>query len=300
MDLNLLKTFDAVMKSKSVNEAAEVLNITAPAVSHTLNRLRDQYQDPLFIRKGRGITPTNFAIELHSEIQEPLSLLVNSSTSRHDFEPSQSQRTFRISSHKDIDLILVPALTHYKKENAPHVTIQADIEHLNEQDRQDDLRRRRVDVILATIPLSEHGYHNELLFEQKLVVVASKTHPRIQDTLTRDDFMQEEHVTWKTQRLNTNALDSVVMEELLPTRKVAYSTGSTLTALQLVSRTEWLAVTSEWHAKDLADKFGINVFPVPFEVKNVPVYMTWHQSQKNDTGHEWFRKAIKEALVGVV
>jgi LysR family transcriptional activator for leuABCD operon len=63
MDLNLLKTFDAVMKSKSVNAAAEALNVTPPAVSHALNRLRDQYQDALFIRQGRGITPTSFALE---------------------------------------------------------------------------------------------------------------------------------------------------------------------------------------------------------------------------------------------
>ena len=77
MDLNLLKTFDAVMKSKSVNDAATALNITAPAVSHALNKLRDQYQDPLFVRQGRGIVPTNFAIELHAEIKEPLSLLIN-------------------------------------------------------------------------------------------------------------------------------------------------------------------------------------------------------------------------------
>ncbi|MEF1304760.1 LysR family transcriptional regulator, partial [Vibrio owensii] len=69
MDLNLLKTFDAVMKSKSVNDAATALNITAPAVSHALNKLRDQYQDPLFVRQGRGIVPTNFAIELHAEIK---------------------------------------------------------------------------------------------------------------------------------------------------------------------------------------------------------------------------------------
>lgn len=159
MDLNLLKTFDAVMKSKSVNQASEVLNITPPAVSHALNRLRELYQDPQFIRQGRGIIPTNFAIELHSEIEEPLSLLLNGSKSRHDFDPKLSQRTFRISSHKDIDLMLVPSLTKYKSEHAPNTVIQADIEHLNEQDRQDDLRRRRVDVILATVPLEDRGYH---------------------------------------------------------------------------------------------------------------------------------------------
>lgn len=296
MDLNLLKTFDAVMKSKSVNDAATALNITAPAVSHALNKLRDQYQDPLFVRQGRGIVPTNFAIELHAEIKEPLSLLINGSKSRQEFTPETSQRTFRISSHKDIDLMLVPALAKYKYQHAPLVSIEADVEHLNEQDRQDDLRRRRVDVILATVPLTDHGYHNELLFEQELMVTVSQDHPRIQDALTYDDFMRESHVTWRTQRLNTNALDSLIIEDTLPPRQVAYSTGSTMTALQLVSQTDWICVTSRWFSDNLASKLGLNAFPLPFEANKVPIYMTWHQSQKNDKGHEWLRNAIKQAV----
>ncbi|KFA98107.1 LysR substrate-binding domain-containing protein [Vibrio sp. ER1A] len=296
MDLNLLKTFDAVIKSKSVNEAAEVLNITAPAVSHALNRLRDEYQDPLFIRQGRGIVPTNFAIELHNEIQEPLSLLLNGSKSRQDFDPELSQRTFRISSHKDIDLIVVPPLVRYKNVHAPNVTIQADIEHLNEQDRHDDLRRRRVDVILATVPLEDRGYHNEVLFDQELVVTVSKDHPRIQSELTMEDFLRESHITWKTQRLNTNTLDSVAIDVALPPRQVVYSTGSGATALVMAAQTDWLAVSGQWQAEHLAESLGLNVFPIPFETQKVPVYMTWHQSQKNDKGHEWFRQAIVSSL----
>lgn len=292
MDLNLLKTFDAVMKSKSVNAAAEALNVTAPAVSHALNRLRDQYQDALFIRQGRGITPTSFALELHSEIQGPLNLLINGSKSRLVFEPKNSQRTFRISSHKDIDLLMVPTLVKYKEQHAPNITIDADIEHLNEQDRQNALRNRSVDVILATVPLTDHGYINHVLFEPELVVTASKNHPRVKEILTMEDFMNESHLMWKTQRLNTNTLDSLVIENNLPERKVAYRTGLTTTALMLASETDWLCVTSRWHAIKVAESFGLNIFPVPFETNKIPVYMTWHQTQKNDTGHQWLREAI--------
>ncbi|WP_261836553.1 LysR family transcriptional regulator [Vibrio ishigakensis] len=299
MDLNLLKTFDAVMKTQSVNEAALALNITAPAVSHALNRLREQYQDPLFVRQGRGIVPTNFAVELHADIQEPLSLLIDGAESRETFDPMSSQRTFRVSSHKDIDLLLVPSLKRYKQKHAPHVSIQADIEHLNEQDRQEDLRRRRVDVILATVPLKDHGYHNQLLLEQELVVTVSKSHPRIQDVLTKEDFMRESHLLWRTQRQNTNTLDSVAVDANLPPRKIAYSTGSTVTALMLASETDWLCVTSKWHALKMADKFDLNLFALPFETQKVPVYMTWHQSQKRDQGHQWLRSAIIASLAEV-
>ncbi len=69
-----------------------------------------------------------------------------------------------------------------------------------------------------------------------------------------------------------------------------------MTALQLVSQTDWICVTSRWFSDNLASKLGLNAFPLPFEANKVPIYMTWHQSQKNDKGHEWLRNAIKQAV----
>ncbi|MCL1057508.1 LysR family transcriptional regulator [Shewanella gelidimarina] len=294
MDLNLLKTFDAVMKSQSVNVAAESLGITAPAVSQALNRLREQYSDPLFIREGRGIRPTNFAIELHAEIQEPLSLLVNGANSRHSFDALSSKRTFRVSSHKDIDLMIVPNFAKYRAEHAPNTKIIADIEHTDEQSRQEDLRMRKVDIILSTVPFEDHGYHNQILYEQELVVSLSVNHPRIQGCITEEQFFAEKHILWETQRMDSHALNSVT-EKVLPTRKVAYCTSSILTGLHLVSDTEWLCVSARWHAERVAKAGDGQVLDIPFETKRVPIYMTWHQSQRTDNGHQWFREALVHA-----
>lgn len=298
MDLNLLKTFDAVMKSESVNDAADILGITAPAVSHALNRLRDQYQDPLFIRQGRGIAPTNFAIELHVEIQEPLSLLLNGAISRQDFDPLTSQRTFRISSHKDIDLIVVPPIVDYKRKHAPNIMIKADVEHQYYHERQDDLRHRKVDLILATALLEDHGYHNQFLFEQQLVVAVSKHHPRIQDKLTLTDFFNEYHLLWSTKTLDNYVLNSLADEDI-PHRKVAYATGSLSTALVMASQTDWICVTSSWHANKMCDALDLNIFPLPFASKKVPIYMTWHHSQRHDGGNKWLREALIETTAAL-
>ncbi|CAK1887519.1 LysR family transcriptional regulator, transcriptional activator for leuABCD operon [Vibrio crassostreae] len=291
MDLNLLKTFDAVMKARSVNIAAEALGISAPAVSQSLNRLREQYNDPLFIREGRGIAPTNFAVELHAEVQEPLSLLINGAKSRQHFNALKSHRTFRISSHKDIDLLVVPRLTQYRAQFAPNTTIEADIEHINEQVRQDDLRQRKVDIILSTVPLEEHSYHNLKLFEEDLVVVLSVNHPRIQSSMNIEQFFSEHHVLWQTQRMDNHALNSVAYAPLRE-RKVAYRTGSSLTGISLTSGTDWLCVS----ARSLVDKVTgsgkYQVFELPFKAEPMPVYMTWHRSQGNDKGHQWLREAL--------
>ncbi|QQX80974.1 LysR family transcriptional regulator [Shewanella sp. KX20019] len=288
MDLNLLKTFDAVMKSQSVNIAAESLGITAPAVSQALNRLREQYNEPLFIREGRGICPTNFAIELHAEIQEPLGLLVNGAKSRYHFDALVSNRTFRISSHKDLDIMILPALTKFRAERAPNVTIIADIEHNDEASRQNDLRRRKVDIMLSTVPLEEHGYQNKKLFEQELVVAVSAKHPRIQGEISEQAFLSESHVLWQTQRMSHHTLNSV-SNKVIPERKAAYTTGSALTGLLLAAETDWLCVSSRWHAKQAS---GVQILEIPFATQPVPIYMTWHLSQAKDKGHQWLREAL--------
>lgn len=293
MDLNLLKTFDVVMKTRSVNDAAESLGITAPAVSHALNRLREQYQDPLFIRKGRGIAPTNFAIELHEEIQDPLNLLLNGAKSRQQFQPELSQRTFRLSSHKDLDLILVPPLISYRDNHAPNVKLSADLEHANESDRQADLRMRKVDLILTTTPLDEHGYHNEFLFNLPLVVVCQHNHPRIQGTISHEQFFTERHLLWATQRRNQDIIDSLAIKPQ-PSRNIVYKTDSICNAVMMAAQTDWLCVTSQWHADFLAPSQQLQVLPLPFETTPLPIYMTWHHSQQQDTGHQWLKEALLE------
>lgn len=297
MDLNLLRVFDAVMKLGSVNATADMLDITAPAVSHSLNRLREQYNDPLFIRKGRGIIPTNFAIELYADIQTPLDLLLNSAKSRQVFNPLTSTRSFRISSHKDIDLLVLPKLLKYKEKHAPNINIIADIEHLDsdEQLRHDDLILRKVDLVLATVPLNTSGYHNELILEQDLVIACNINHPRIDDHISKQQFFSEKHLLWTTRRLNNDVLHSLSLEKL-PYRDIAYRASSMASALVMAAQTEWLCLTPEWYANTLTEFTPLKILALPFEIEPLPVYMTWHQSQGTDAGLKWLRAMILEVM----
>lgn len=109
-DLNSLKVFDAVLTTGSVADAAKKLGISSPAISQALNKLREQYSDPLFIKDGRGIKATKFANELHEEIKEPLAILLNSSDLHKSFDPLTSNRVFKIATHTDFDLLFFSTL----------------------------------------------------------------------------------------------------------------------------------------------------------------------------------------------
>lgn len=97
VDLNLLRTFVTVFRSKNLSAAAESLRISQPAVSHALRRLRNHFDDQLFVRTGTGVRPTRFAIGLYAEISGPLSQLLASTEDGTRFDPQTSRRRFRIA-----------------------------------------------------------------------------------------------------------------------------------------------------------------------------------------------------------
>ncbi|HFF5730113.1 TPA: LysR family transcriptional regulator, partial [Vibrio cholerae O1] len=91
-DLNLLTVFDSVMKLGSVSKAADKLGMTSAAVSQNLSRLREQVGDPLFIRQGRGLQPTQYALNMHKHVAEGLSAIRFGLETDAGFDPATSKR----------------------------------------------------------------------------------------------------------------------------------------------------------------------------------------------------------------
>jgi DNA-binding transcriptional LysR family regulator len=90
LDLNLLVIFNELLKTKNVSRAAKNLNISQPAVSHALNRLRDYFNDDLFVRTSRGMEPTPHALNLSSPISEALVSIDRTITTQPPFTPETS------------------------------------------------------------------------------------------------------------------------------------------------------------------------------------------------------------------
>ena len=97
VDLNLMVIFDAIMQESSISVAAERLSMTQPSVSNAVSRMRHAWQDPLFVKQGRGIRPTPYAVELWKTIGEPLES-IRIATERDEFNPATLKRTFRIAT----------------------------------------------------------------------------------------------------------------------------------------------------------------------------------------------------------
>ncbi|MUK92718.1 LysR family transcriptional regulator [Aliivibrio fischeri] len=295
-DLNLFHIFHAVFSTSSVSHAADRLSMTPSAVSQALNRLRKEMDDPLFIRDGRGIKPTTKAIELHRITIAPFNVLLSSTENSHQFIKNESLRTFRISSHNDINIMFLPSLLQILKSEAPGIEITTDTSHNIEENRYNDLRHRKVDLILSTIAPSDPSFNYCLLLKEPLVLALNKFHPRLSNSVTITEFFKEEHILWLTKRHNLSTLDSLSNEDLLPMRKIAYQSNSIVASLHLAANSDWLCVSSKWHANRIKELGIINVVPIPFETKPIPLYACWHHSKNNDQGLQWIISKIKQLV----
>ncbi len=123
IDLNLLPVLEAVYDERSLTRASEILRITQPAVSNALSRLRTHFEDPLFVREGRGVKPTAMAEALMPAVRDALDRLRTGLEPRSVFEPSRSTRVFNISARDAGSFLIAPALAARLEEAAPGVRI---------------------------------------------------------------------------------------------------------------------------------------------------------------------------------
>lgn len=124
LDLNLMVIFDAIMQEQSITAASDRLAMTQPSVSNAVSRMRHAWNDPLFVKHGRGIRPTPYAIRLWDDISQPLESIRQASTQK-TFEPKQLERTFRIAATDWMaDLFWLPLKERIQTE-APLVNIHA-------------------------------------------------------------------------------------------------------------------------------------------------------------------------------
>lgn len=297
-DLNLLKVFEAIISTGSVNEAANKLNITPPAISQSLNKLRVKYSDPLFIRAGRGLKPTSFAIELYNQIKEPLAVLMNSVDIHTQFDPKTSERSFKIGTNPDVDLLLYAKLLNKIKEEAPSVKIQMVTENLGSEEKiQNILRLRKVDVILTTIPLEERSYNNKVVSEEEIVVMARKNHPYVKEgKISFNDFFYNcEHTALQLVRHATTPMNSIAKENL-PARDILYTSHSILNLVFTTAQTDLLSVATKHYYSLIKDLNLVDMLDTPFSCNKLPIFMTWHRTFDKDIGLTWLKEKIEECF----
>ena len=290
-ELNLIPIFVAVYEEMSLSKAAARLEISQPAVSKALSRLRDIYQDPLFNRSSSGVEPTSFSLDIYPAMAAALDNYKSTLISSREFQPAKSNRVFSIACLSALSYHLLPAVFAKIHQVAPNISL--DIHPLFADDYDSDLRLGKYDLVVDIEPQGRTNLKSEVIMVGSYTVCCRADHPRIQgDTLTIEQYYQEEHVAISRGYHRRHILSDLGLPEL-EKRKVVYSAPGLLEAIPVVEATDCLVLLPGMLARECKHKYGLQVFAVPFEISNTNVCSVWHPSRNHDAAHMWLRAQIR-------
>jgi len=234
IDLNLLTIFEAVYVHKGIVNAAKVLNLTPSAISQSIQKLRTIFPDPLFIRKGQGVTPTAYATHLHEYISLGLESILGALDLTGSYD---KQRTITLGTPPSLGALVIPTIYQAIKEQTPHLLLR----NIPINDGESQLSQFQTDLIIDTHLPSTRALNQHVLYSDRLVLMCRKGHPCLQQPITEAALRQYEHTMLMLEGQNLSVLRQRV-QELFPERQVSFSSYNMFTIAALIGNSDLLGL----------------------------------------------------------
>lgn len=291
-DLNLFVVFDAIYTQGGVSRAASHLNLSQPAISHALARLRDQIGDPLFVRQGQKLAPTPKAEAMAASVRQALDLLGTAAGERAEFDPATSDKHFAIGMRSLMESSYLLSLFNIFQGTSENLTLSS--VSFDRQRMRASLASRDLDAVIDVFQPIQEGVQRLHLSTENTVVVARRGHPVIDETLDLEKYLSSSHVC-VTSRPKGHGPEDVALSRLGKTRTIAARCQQINTAMRLVSMSNHVLTMSETFARRANIWFDHQILRSPLEMAQTDIYLYWHQNAENDPAHTWLRQAIVAA-----
>lgn len=287
VDLNLLKALDALLDERNVTRAAQRLSLTQPAVSGMLTRLRETFDDPLFVRTQRGIAPTLRALELAAPIKQILAD-VQTLLQPPAFEPASAQMVLNIAATDyALQVVVTPFLTELRRK-APGIRVAI----LPAQDPrlQAQLERGDIHLALITPENTPPDLHAHRLFDERYVCVMRQSHPDAAGKrLSMKRFCALDHALVSYTGGSFRGVTDDALAALGHERRVTLSVTSFLVLPKILIHSDLMAVVPERLVRGVR---GLAVFEPPLDIPGFTKTAAWHERTHRDPGHRWVRELL--------
>ncbi|MCB9651517.1 MAG: LysR family transcriptional regulator [Deltaproteobacteria bacterium] len=291
LDLNLLAVADALLETRNVTETARLMNLSQPAVSRALGRLRAQLGDPLLIRERRGMRLTPFAQGLRPRLRSALLQLERTLTQAERFDPARATGAITIACADYAAVAFMPgALAHLTRE-APALALVL-VPYVEPFEAL--LEAGECDAVVGHRRSDKSWIESQPLFDSGWCAVARRRHPWLRDG-SLDGYCAAQHIMVSPQGQGAGPVDAV-LSRLGRERRVVARVPEFAAALSIAARTELLATIPERLAASAAAVFRLEAAPVPFEMHTSRVFLSWHAAHTADPRACWAREMI-EAVV---
>lgn len=285
-DLNLLLALDVLLEERSVTNAADRLGLTQSAVSRILGRLRVTFDDPLFVRTSRGLTPTQRALELAGPLRETVAGLERLLLERNSFHPHSAQRRFRISAVDYAQVTLLAPLLARLATEAPFIDVE--VRQLSLENER-ELESGALDLLLMPQQASGPGIVWTPLYRDGYTCIVWKEHSCRRITLSR--FAALPHVLVAPRERAGGVVDTVLSQQGCE-RRVAVQVPTFLSLPYMLVGTERIATIPTRMAAELVRHYPLRVLKPPVEIPGFTMCQAWHEIHRKDPGHRWLRAQV--------
>ncbi|MEL2242388.1 YbeF family transcriptional regulator, partial [Leclercia adecarboxylata] len=289
IDLNLLTIFEAVYVHKGIVNAAKILNLTPSAISQSIQKLRTIFPDPLFIRKGQGVTPTAYATHLHEYISQGLESILGALDLTGSYD---KQRIITIGTTPAIGALVMPLIYQAVKTHAPQLMLR----NISVNDPEAQLSQFQTDLIVDSNTLNARALSRHVLFADKLLLICRKGHPALQEEVTVENLQRYEQTLLLMEGQNLNGLRQRV-QDIFPERLVNFSSYNIFTIAALVGSSDLLGIIPERLFNMVRHCWPVEQIPfAPLNAESVEISLYYNKLSMRDPVLENLINVIRQAF----
>ena len=290
LDGGLLLVFRELLRTRRASTVATRLGLSPSAISHALGRLRDLFDDPLFIRRPHGFEPTRRAEELGPQVEALIELTGRTLSRDAGFDPLSSERLFRFAAPEFVTALIGAELINRLTTAAPNVTFGVSFD--GEEDAFRALRKGEIEFAIGRFGAARPGFTVELLFADHYCVAARKNHPQLNGAIDEAQWQGIGHIyAWSAAEVGGDlGTDHLRIKHLA-------SVPQWLTALAMAASTDGLVTCPRRLAERHADRLRLQVLDLPFPPDRISVSVMRRTGVK-DAGVDWFLEQVRAAVAG--
>ena len=290
-DLNLLLALDVLIDECSVVGAARRMNLSAPAMSRTLGRIREAVGDPVLVRSGRGLAPTPRALQLREQVREVIEQAHLVFNAGREVDMLTLERTFNIRANDVFVGTYGGRMRELFQAQAPRAVLR----FVPEGDGDDDaMQQGRIDLHISTA--GRHGADTKVqnLFSTSFFGAAREGHPIFDAEITAERFAAFDHIAVSRRGVSYGPID----EELATlglVRRVAQIMPTFHSAIFAAADSDLILPQMPSVMLGRLERLGVplRLFELPIPVRSVIVVQAWHARLDSDLAHRWLRRSIK-------
>lgn len=298
IDLHLIRVLHTVLTERSVSRAAMRLGMYQPAVSAALKRLRELSGDPLLVRSGATMVPTDAALRMIEPSASILRAAEVLFTDARGFDPQTAANTFRVAASDYLDPLFLPHLVADLKTRAPDARVE--IHPLSAQaSYQGHLAQGEIDIVIGNWLQPPDDLHKSELFTDEVVCLVAADHPAARRGWSTEDWLAAEHVAPTPTHPGARGVIDEHLESLGLARNITARCAHFGLIPAMVASSLLVLTTGRLFCERYLDALPLKILPLPIEFPQLTYYQLWHERSHGSASAKWLRSRIKAVAQGL-